>query len=150
MLNTFERTYANGQQYEVRTPAVAGYTVDIDTVFGTINGENVTRTVTYTPAVYTLTIYVQTITNGAVVSEPIVRTLVAGEAYSVAIPEVDGYTLLSGSVEGTMPASNREITVFAIPAGTNPGGAPRAIQIEDYGTPLGIAESILGSGEIIE
>ena len=150
VLNTFERTYANGQQYEVRTPAVAGYTVDIDTVFGTINGENVTRTVTYTPAVYTLTVYVQSITNGAVVGEPIVRTLVAGEAYSVAIPEVDGYTLLSGSVEGTMPASNREITVFAIPAGTNPGGAPRVIQIEDYGTPLGIAESILGSGEIIE
>jgi len=150
VLDTFTRTYANGQQYEVRSPERPGYTVDIESVFGTINGLDVSRTVTYTPAAYTLTIYVQSIANGAVVSEPIVRTLVAGEAYSVAIPEVDGYTLLINSVDGVMPASNREITVFAIPAGTNPGGAPRVIQIEDYGTPLGIAESILGSGEIIE
>ena len=149
LLDTFTRTYANGQQYEVRSPDRAGYTVNIDTVFGTINGEDVTRTVIYSPAVYTLTIYVQSIANGMIVSEPIVRRLSAGEAYNIPIPGVNGYSLLTSFVEGTMPASNREITVFAIPAGTT-GGRPRVIQIEDYGTPLGIAESILGSGEIIE
>ena len=134
----------------MKSPGQAGYTADIDSVFGTINGEDVTRTVTYTPNTYTLTIYVQSIMNGDIVNEPIVRELRAGEGYSVPIPNVNGYTLLNDSVVGTMPASNREITVFAIPVGTNPSRVPRAIQIEDYGTPLGIAESILGNGEIIE
>ena len=51
-----------------------------------------------------------------------------------------------------MPGANRQITVFMVPDGASDGagGYRKHIEIEDYGTPLGVPESILGGGEVIE
>ena len=55
-----------------------------------------------------------------------------------------------------MPGSDRQITVFMVPDGADAedgeGGyrTYRNLDIDDYGTPLGVPESILGGGEIIE
>ena len=97
---------------------------------------------------YTLTIRIGSIEGGDL-GEPIVMQLRAGEAYNVPLTAPDGYNLLAAAAEGTMPAANREVTVFAVPIGRNAGNHA-LITIEDFGTPLGIAESILGSGEVIE
>ena len=55
-----------------------------------------------------------------------------------------------------MPDKDRSVTVFFLPDGTEAGfsgiggGAHAPIEIDDFGTPLGIGDSILGGGEVIE
>ena len=52
-------------------------------------------------------------------------------------------------ITGIMPAGDRQITVFMTPDGADV--KPQIpVDIEDYGTPLGVADSIVGGGEIIE
>jgi len=67
---------------------------------------------------------------------------------------VDGYTAMQNVVSGVMPGSDRQITVFMVPAEADDseGGYRnyKHLDIDDYGTPLGVPESILGGGEIIE
>ena len=56
-------------------------------------------------------------------------------------------------VEGTMPDKNLPLIVWMLPDTldeNDPARKAKPITIDDYGTPLGIAESILGNGEIIE
>ena len=60
---------------------------------------------------------------------------------------------MTETVSGIMPASDRTITVFMIPDDENAELVRRqynAVVIEDYGTPLGVFNSVLGSGEIME
>ena len=78
-------------------------------------------------------------------------TLKKGDSYTVFTPAVAGYTALQDEVSGIMPGSNRQITVFMIPdTATGSDRDHVQLEIEDYGTPLGVPESILGGGEIIE
>ena len=49
-------------------------------------------------------------------------------------------------MKGTMPARNTKITVFLTPVDMD----LEMLDIFEYGTPLGIAEVVLGSGESIE
>ena len=51
-----------------------------------------------------------------------------------------------------MPGNNRQVTVFMAPEGTETeeGEGMSFIDLDDYGTPLGVSDSILGGGEVIE
>ena len=67
------------------------------------------------------------------------------------IPDLEGYTALIKEVTGIMPSRDKEVTVFMVPENT--GLRIRQIrddEIGEYGTPLGVDDSILGGGEIIE
>ena len=75
-------------------------------------------------------------------------TLLPGESYSVRTPGVDGYTARMEWVEGRKKAESETIVVLLDPNDRPNRGV--AVDLTDYGTPLGISNSILGTGEIIE
>ena len=149
--STFTREYANGEAFSVASPKKDGYEMSQKTVEGTMGGEDIEITVVYRPVTYTLTVTFESTTDGKAVADPITRELQAGETYRIEVPAVNGYTGLVTVISGEMPAANRQVTVFMKPVGaTTPGGADTPIELEDYGTPLGVADSILGNGESVE
>ena len=151
VLRVFTREYAFGESYSVASGTIAGYRPDITTVTGTMGGEDVEVTVTYWQSTYTLTVKYVSITDGSEVADPVVMQLKKGDTYTVFTPAVSGYTALQSEVSGVMPDTSRKITVFMVPDDDSEFGAShRQIEIEDYGTPLGVPESILGGGEVIE
>ena len=118
-----------------------------------LDGADVEVTVRYTKLTYTLTIDLTSITDGTPAGDSIELKLKSGEAYNVTVPATEGFSPMNESVSGVMPASDRRITVFMIPDGENADEIRRnynSMIIEDYGTPLGVFNSVLGSGELIE
>ena len=96
--------------YSVNSPAVTGYTPDQATVSGTMQDEDVTVTVTYSPNSYTLTInYLDG--NGNVVAPQYTATLSYNTYYSVNSPAVTGYTPDIATVSGTMGIENVTVNV---------------------------------------
>ena len=147
----FMREYANGESYTVKSPRKTGYKADTEIVSGTMENEDIEVTVTYRPIEYTLTVYFVSITDGRELARPVVMTLRGGDTYTVFVPYVEGYRALVDEVNGVMPYSDREITVFMIPEDEpDPERYNETVKIDDYGTPLGVGDSILGGGEIIE
>ena len=72
--------------------------------------------------------------------------------YRVPVAQVNGYSALINEITGTMPASDRQITVMMIGEEAKKvlgNGTPTMI-IEDERTALGIDNAVLGSGETIE
>ncbi|MCI8567844.1 MAG: MucBP domain-containing protein, partial [Bacilli bacterium] len=113
-----------GEAYSVKSTMKENYTVDKEIVEGTMEAKDVEVTVTYTPdkdnnnngvddreeAHYTLTInYVNN--KGDKVFEPVVKSLVEGEAYSIKSTMKENYTVDKEVVEGTMEATDVEVTV---------------------------------------
>lgn len=123
----FVRTYNYGETYNVKSPAMEGYTPDVDRYSGTIT-ENTTRTVTYTANKYTLTIYYR-YSNGGIAAPTYTHAYAGGETYSVPSPEIPGYRCMTPVASGTMPSGNHEIPVYYVLMDTD-------IIIEDYDTPL--------------
>ena len=151
-VSTFRREYAVGEQYEVVTPALEGFAADEETISGIMGNADINITVTYSPILYTLTIHYTAVGEDGEVAEPTVLHLAAGEAYRVPVAQVAGYEALLDVITGTMPASDRSITVPMVgeeAAKILGGGRPTMI-IEDERTALGIDNAVLGSGEIIE
>jgi len=150
-VDEFAKAYAEGARYLVATPRMKGYEADIQKVEGTMGTEDLEFRVTYTPIVYTLTVHFTDLA-GNELAPSVGQLLMGGESYNVEVPEVEGYTATVTQVTGIMPNANRVVTVLYINNETDEieGEQVRAITIEDYGTPLGIADSILGGGEIIE
>ena len=148
ILKVFTRDYAFGEDYSVASPSFTGMRPDTAKVSGTMGGEDIAVTVTYSPILNTLTVKYVSVTDGRQVAPSVVMELKQGERYTVFTKTVPGYTALKSEVSGVMPGSNRQITVFMVPDGTT--GNFEHIEIDDYGTPLGVPESILGGGEIIE
>jgi hypothetical protein len=150
-VDEFAKAYAEGARYLVATPRMKGYEADIQKVEGTMGTEDIEFRVVYTPIVYTLTVHFTDLA-GNELAPSVGQLLMGGESYNVEVPEVEGYTATVTQVTGIMPNANRDVTVLYINNETDEieGGQVNAIVIEDYGTPLGIADSILGGGEIIE
>jgi len=149
VIDTYTRDYAEGEAYSVQTGRMEGFEPDQKVVTGTMGEEDITITVTYRPISYTLTVTFENLIDGSEVSTPITYQLTAGEAYAVTVPATTGYTAVTNVITGIMPASDRQITVFMTPDGANV--KPQIpVSIDDYGTPLGVADSILGGGEIVE
>ena len=104
--------------YNVASPEIVGYKVDIATVEGTmddVNGKS--YIVTYSPIAYTLAInYVDV--NGATLAPSVSDKLAYNVNYSVPSPAIEGYTLVDGTqatISGTMPANDVVVDVVYAP-----------------------------------
>ncbi|MBO4875011.1 MAG: choice-of-anchor J domain-containing protein [Bacteroidales bacterium] len=100
-----------GAAYSVQSPVIAGYTADQTVVEGTMGTADVEVTVRYTANTHTLTIHYVYAADNTPAADDHVETLAEGAAYSVASPEIDGYTASQLVVEGTMGTSDIEVTV---------------------------------------
>lgn len=105
--------------YAVIPPVVEGYTPSIELVEGTFGVGDVIQTVTYTRNSYTLTVeylYGEDILDAALIgttaSPTVTRTVLYGDAYSVASPVVANYAFDIATVTGTMPAADVMVTVY--------------------------------------
>jgi hypothetical protein len=153
VIKTYTKSYRTGDNYSVTSEKIKGYTPDIAVVKGTMGNNDINVTVTYVSNKYTLTVKYVSIVDGKQVANPVTMQLKAGDNYTVFTPAVEGYSTVTDKVTGKMPDNDRTITVFLVPEdaeGTLRSGKYEAVSIDDYGTPLGIADTILGGGEIIE
>ena len=137
---TFTKRYNDGDEYDVASPTIEGYTPTAERVTGVIT-EDTTREVYYTRNSYTLTIYYRYWETGVAVRPKITQTHLYGEDYRVESPELEGYKCSMPVVKGTMPARDVQVTVWYTPAD---------IIIDDYATPLGLDDLSLNIGECIE
>ena len=138
--NTFTRSYAKGEAYRVTSPAMTGYRPDRASVEGTIS-ENTTVDVTYAVRSYTLTVrYLYE--DGATAAPSHTETLNYGDSYRVVTPGREGYEASRSVVSGTMRARDTEITVIYT--------SDEFVEIDDYGTALGLGGICLNAGESIE
>ena len=107
-----------GENYDVPSPTVTGYTPDIAAVTGTMDENGYSTTVTYSPNQYALNItYVMSDGNDAVKPADVVNQMVTFNTdYSVVSPAVTGYTPDIATVSGTMDDVNgKSVTVTYSP-----------------------------------
>ncbi|MCR5296474.1 MAG: hypothetical protein K6E17_03600, partial [Clostridiales bacterium] len=154
--DSFAKDYATGESYNIASPKVAGYEPDFARTTGTMGTEDVELTVKYREVMYTLTVEFTSTADDSQVMMSIVSQFKAGAEYHISVPTVDGYTPMKNEIVGTMPANDLEITVFMIPDEEYERMTSEGVRhydyitIKEYGTALGITNSVLGSGEIIE
>ncbi|MEA4923099.1 MAG: InlB B-repeat-containing protein [Eubacteriaceae bacterium] len=109
-----EKSIAYGQAYTVDSPAVKGYTADTKTVSGTMGAEDKVVNVYYSKNAYNLNVkyfYAGTTTPVAGTT-PYSASVEYDAAYSVASPEVTGYTADRTAVSGTMGTENVNEIVY--------------------------------------
>jgi len=141
LMTTTTQVLAYNTNYNVASPAVDGYTVDLATVNGVLT-QDTTVNVYYTAIPYTLTLrYVYQ--DGTLAAPTRTQVLTVGANYDVVSPAIDGFTPNRARVTGTMPARNVIVTVIYIPNDTT-------IVIEDLETPLGLGNASINVGECIE
>lgn len=105
---TYQHKY--NERYAYPSPAISGYEASPASVTGTMPAGNTTVTVTYQKAQYTLTIqYIYE--DGSKVMDSAVYTLASGTSYSYPSPEVRGHAPDVETVSGTMPSSDKIVTV---------------------------------------
>ena len=168
IIKVFSREYVSGEAYSVASGKIDGYEPDIYNVAGRMGNEDIDVTVTYSPITYTLTVKYVSVTDGRQVADTVTMQLKKGDKYTVFTPKVEGYKALRDEVNGTMPGNDKQVTVFMVPLGNGGGkggngtgdgyggagglggGGYNDVELDDYGTPLGVPESILGGGEVIE
>ena len=98
--------------YNVVSPVLPGYTVDIDAVTGTMPADDVTVTVTYTAIDYTLTINYIDVEGNTLATSYVDDEMTVGSTYSIGSPFVLGFIPRDFVVSGTMDASDRTIDVI--------------------------------------
>jgi hypothetical protein len=105
-----EKDLIPGYEYSVESVPYAHYTADLTVVSGKIMSENVVVTVTYSPAVYTLTInYV--FADGREAAPVHTESIGYGGSYNVASPSVAGYTPDAAAVSGKNIKKDLTLTV---------------------------------------
>lgn len=140
---TYSANLKEGSAYRVKSPAYEGFTPDLEIVEGTLTEDTVIDVI-YSRNSYTLTIrYVDM--NGNVIAKTYRKVLLYGDRYSVKSPTVAGYEATRGTVAGTMPARNVQITVRY-----NALGQPAAEPAADYGTSAGLGSLVLTAGDCFE
>ncbi|MBO4962979.1 MAG: MucBP domain-containing protein [Clostridia bacterium] len=102
----YQKEVTQGEEYNVTSPSVTGYTPDTAVVSGTVGSSDVNVTVTYTINSYKLTI---TYTGANIATHT--ETLNYGASYSVTTPTVTGYTPDKAVVSGTVGTSDINVTV---------------------------------------
>ncbi len=105
--NTVTLTY--GEAYNIATPEKIGYTADKAAVAGTVSSD-VNETVTYKANSYNLTINYK-YADGTEAADAYSTKVVYDTAYSVASPEIKGYTADKPTVAGTMGAADVTVDV---------------------------------------
>jgi len=151
-IGSFEKNYPVGETYEVISARKTGYKPDTEKVTGVMGNEDVSYTVRYEPVLYSLTVEFVPIGADEQVREPLVYTMKSGTPYTIELEDIPGYKPMLERVEGIQPAGNRTVTVLVVPEDQADTQIRQysSVTIDDYGTPLGVTNNILGSGEIIE
>lgn len=137
--DTFTRTYYYGESYNVTSPKINGYSVDIEVVSGVITG-NAEYDVIYTPIDYRLTVY-YVYEDGTTAAPTHRNTLHINDGYRVVSPELEGYVASRRLVSGTMPGHDLVYTVIYVPA---------TVIIDEYGVPLNIGSIVMNVGDCFE
>ncbi|MBE5804317.1 MAG: hypothetical protein E7316_07380, partial [Clostridiales bacterium] len=140
--DTFTKQYASGDRYNVVSPKIPGYTVDISKVKGVVEDADVVYDVIYTANEHKLTIqYIYQ--DGTPAAPDYTDSLVFGDEYSVDSPEIEGYRPNKAVVNGKMPPHDIKVTVIYMKTGNY-------TFIDDYETPLGLGNVNLNAGECFE
>ena len=149
----FVKVYPTGSGYNVVSPKIPGYEVDIERVTGVIT-EDVVYNVIYKPVEYQLTVkYIYA--NGETAFPTHSEQLKYGDEYHVISPELEGYVVSREVVSGVMPGRDVEYTVIYIGVGPDGGngngrGTGGAIIIDEYGVPLGLGDVEVNVGDCFE
>ena len=138
----FVKTYNIGDEYDVSSPVITGYTPDQAAVTGTIF-KDTELTVVYKINPYVLTINYLYAGTGAVAAPQYKKVLNYKDLYDVASPAIEGYRRTIWRVQGRMPASDVVVTVWYVPEND-------WVIIIDDETPLGFGNLSVGGGECIE
>jgi uncharacterized repeat protein (TIGR01451 family) len=137
----FTALYIYGDEYNVFSPELEGYSRNPERVTGIIVTDTVIDVI-YTPNTYLLTILYR-YENGTEAAPTAADVIMAGETYYQASPHIPGYRANPAIVTGVMPARNVTITVIYTPdRGTIP--------IDDYDTPLGLGNVGINVGDCYE
>lgn len=118
LIDTYTEEHMTGDEYSRETPAIIGYRPDKPVVSGVIMG-NETIIVTYNKLYHLTVSFVMPDTYTGDPVGPFNGDYIAGETYTVAVPEINGYELDAGSaalVTGVMPADDYEFELTFIPA----------------------------------
>ena len=135
--------YDEGDFFNIPSPRIPGYTVDIVAVRGTMGDEDLVYNVIYTPGEVELTIrYVDE--EGEELADPYEDTLHTGDPYDVESPDIEGYTPDTPVVRGEMPGHDVVITVIYFPP------TRRLVTLNDYDTPLAVAGLNVNAGDCFE
>ena len=138
---TLREACAYGQNYDVRSPEIPGYTASAERVYGVMEGD-AEYDVVYAPNHYTLTVnYVYQ--NGATAAPSYTQTLQTGEAYEKDSPVLRGYTASRRSVFGVMPGRDLVYTVIYVPDTVE-------VVVDACGVPLGIGNVEMNVGDCFE
>ncbi len=138
----FVKTYNIGDEYDVSSPVITGYTPDQAAVTGTIF-KDTELTVVYKINSYVLTINYLYAGTGAVAAPQYNKVLNYKDLYDVASPAIEGYRRTIWRVQGRMPASNVVVTVWYVPEND-------WVIIIDDETPLGFGNLSINAGDCIE
>ena len=109
-----------------------------------------------TAEIRTLTVRFISYFDNKEVAKTVSQDLAYGDPYTIFLPAVEGYKVMKkmDKVIGNMGNVDTIIKVYYLPIDAEDiAGAADAepIELDNYGTPLGVADSsILGGGEIIE
>ena len=141
IISTVTLVQANGSAYDVATPPLAGYTVNLERVQGYLTAD-AEYDVYYTPVEHRLTIQ-YLYQNGETAAATHTEMRRYGERYSIDSPVIGGFYTANQQVSGTMPDRDVTITVIYI-------ANERVITIDDFETPLGIGLGGINTGETIE
>ena len=97
------QSLAANTSFNIPSPEIEGFTPDLEAVFGTMPDEDITVTVTYKPlpVFYSLTIHYR-YSNGAEASPTITQSFLSNLEYSIASPEIEGFTANRAVVSGKM------------------------------------------------
>lgn len=144
----FTGLYATGDPYRINSPHIAGWTVDVEQVTGTMGTQDVVYHVIYTPVTYHLTIRYMDL-EGHELAPSYGAELAAETDYSVSSPVIEGYHTDRPLVSGTMPARDVEVIVFYT-TGTYQRRNVTWTVLESYDTPLGVGTSSKNAGEAVE
>ena len=145
---TFTGLYKEGEKYRVKSPSIAGWSVDIKVVQGVMGTEDIVVDVVYTRNPYHLTIHYVDL-FGNTMAPDYTDILYAGEDYYVESPVIEGYKTQTPLVSGTMPARDVVVTVIYYPEKVV---HRRVMQVvfEEYETPLGVGAQSIDVGECVE
>ena len=142
---TYNETLKEGTEYYVKTPEYKGYTPDSPVVAGVLDGDTEVDVI-FSRNSYKLTIrYVDM--NGNTVAKRYLKEFFYGDKYSVKSPAIAGYEVSRGTVSGTMPARDVQVTVRY---STLPQPVKELETINDYATPLGLGNLVQTAGDCFE
>ena len=155
----FVKEYMEGEAYSKASAKIKGYNASETDVKGIMGTQDIDYTVTYsrpgsrnesdTAEIHTLTVRFISYFDNKDVSKTVSQELAYGDPYTIFLPAVEGYKVMKkiDKVTGNMPNNDITIKVYYLPEDAED---VEPVELDNYGTPLGVADSILGGGEIIE